>query len=277
MRGKATACCAEERQDWREELYPVNPQKSTRFALIKSRLKRKLKGKSKPTAIQPDPTAATRSSTSFLDLPLELRALVYEHYMNEWSKHRLTPFRLPSPSGQPYPPEYYYKPIPPHEPPLARTCRIIRKETRSLFYATHRFPVVAHADSSGKLSTVSWYDKLEPARLRQIRHLEIYFCFEMKDRENGFRIPRYLTFDVDFDPQDCLWNLTHYDKIRLDPHDVFNLRVSSTSDRAGEQWYLWSHITKAGYATRGKLTARDVSKFVPAYTFWGCLGIPVDM
>lgn len=272
MRGKATACCAEERQAWREEHYPRGPQKTTRFALMKSRLKRKLKGKSEPTAIHPDPIAATHPSTSFLDLPLELRELVYEHYMTEWSKHRLTPFRLPSPSGQPYPPEYYYKPIPPHEPPLTRTCRIIRKETCHLFYATHRFPVVAHADSSGKLSTVSWYDKLEPARLRQIRHLEIYFCFEMKDRENGFRIPKSLSFDVDYDPQFCpWWTMRNRDELKRDGSVPY-------MEMMGEQQFFENQITKAAQATRGELTARDVSKFVPDYTFWGCcLGIARNM
>lgn len=55
--------------------------------------------------------------TRFLDLPPELRNRVYEYYNAPFSKGLVVPT----------------------QPPLARTCRIIRAEVLPVFYATHVF------------------------------------------------------------------------------------------------------------------------------------------
>ena len=277
MREKAPACCAEERQAWREEVHAVDPRKSTRLDLMKCKLRRMFNGMSRSTAAhQPDPTAETRPPTSFLDLPLELREMVYEHYMSEWSKQRLAPLHLSSPSGQPYPPEHFYKPIPPHEPPLTRACRIIRKETRPLFYSTHRFPVIVHADASGKMSPapispVPGYKRLKSAQKRQIRHLEVYFCFEMKDCDDGVRSPSATSYDVDFDAQTGRWQVFN---IRVDKKpggdlsdDVSRLRHGlSILNRMEDQYFFLSVMRKAAWAMPKEVRARDLATLFPPYT-----------
>lgn len=53
----------------------------------------------------------------FLDLPLELRETIYEMYLDEYSKPRLTSFKLPSLSG-PLEERWFYKPIPPRISPF---------------------------------------------------------------------------------------------------------------------------------------------------------------
>lgn len=137
---------------------------------------------------------------TFYDLPPELREQIYKEYIELWGAQRLTPFHLPRPNGEPYPPSFYYKPIPPHEPPLMRLSRLVRKESLSLFYACYRFPIIVHpgrdADSS---SITTWFTRLDAEKLLLIRHLEIHLCYEKDHHELGFRQPNSIIYHVDFD------------------------------------------------------------------------------
>nr|POE77768.1 hypothetical protein CFP56_09411 [Quercus suber] len=198
---RVEGCCVEERERWRQQ------QRAQGLICIIS--------KTIPADRPESPasrTRTTRSSTkatiSFLDLPPEIRTMVYQYYFraHESSPERLTPFILPTlNASNTYPPGSYYKPAPPHDPALCLTTRVLRRETRPLFFRTHRFPIPIHLEPphptflrSNPYTTVSWYRRLDPSLLRLIRHLEIHFCFEKADRVlNKLRAPDALLFDVD--------------------------------------------------------------------------------
>lgn len=161
-----------------------------------SRSSRPLKQTTPKRSAGEQPHAAFRR---ILDLPPELRERIYICYIEAYNEQRLTPFRLPSPDGKPLPEQFYYKPIPPHEPPLTQVCRLLRKESLPLFYSTFRFPLIAHQDNNLCYTIVKWYRRLDREKLRAIRKLEVYFCFEMGDRGFGFMKPSAVSYHVDFD------------------------------------------------------------------------------
>lgn len=195
---RTTDCCAEERRAWRQQ-YGIQTQPAVEE---KPRLKARLISRfSRRPSKSPEQTPLPGKSLldRILDLPAELREQIYISYLQAWGAQRLTPYRLPSPTGKPLPPGAYYKPIPPHEPPLTQVCRNLRVESLPLFYSTYRFPIICHLDHRGSYFPVRWYENLDPDKLKAIRHIEVYFCLERGERECGFRTQNALSFDLDFD------------------------------------------------------------------------------
>jgi len=203
-------CCVEEREAWRREartqgLLPFRSGDTIPKSRVTSlsRLRSLLSAGARraivmKTPLRPDGSVPVK--IGFYDLPPELRELTYKEYIKAWGTQRLTPFRLPRPNGEPYPSSFYYKPIPPHEPPLMRTSRLIRKESLSVFYACYRFPIIAHPNrGAGPSSMTSWFPRLDAEKLALIRHLEIHLCYESDHKQLGFRQPHSIIYHVDFD------------------------------------------------------------------------------
>ncbi|TKA32525.1 hypothetical protein B0A50_01633 [Salinomyces thailandicus] len=244
-------CCIEERQAWRVQTFPGIRKKHS----LKTRLFQRLSHRR-------NSTTTDKTGRNFLDLPPELREIVFKHYMEDWSQQRLTCYRLPSPSGKPFPPEWYTKPIPPHEPPITRVSSILRKESLPIFYERHRFPVVAHLDSSSHYISTPWYERLDIKRLRQIQRLEVYFCFEMRDRAMGFRHPKAVSFDVDLHPSAGSFTVSRH---------VWLGGGLLDSEMRTEKQYLQRHVEQAAETIvresgAGGFTANDIYSLVPSQT-----------
>nr|POF15539.1 hypothetical protein CFP56_48734 [Quercus suber] len=213
-------CCVEERERWRE-------QQRTR-GCISCVSEPAQADRSSSAAIRSESTRCTKAMT-FLDLPPEIRVMVYEHYFTAraQSPERLTPFTLPAlNASNTYPPGSYYKPVPPYDPPLCLASRELRHETRPVFFRTHRFPIPIHLEpptpsspSSNPYTPVTWYRRLDPMLLRLIRHLEIHFCFEKADRVlNNLRAPDALLLEVDLHEQADAFTIVRSRHVATGPH-----------------------------------------------------------
>lgn len=203
-------CCVEEREAWRREarangLLPFRSGDAIPKSRVTplSRLRSLLSAGARRTVVTKTPLPPNGSAPvriGFYDLPPELREQTYKEYIKAWGTLRLTPFHLPRPHGEPYPPSFYYKPIPPHEPPLMSTSRLIRKESLSIFYSCYRFPIIAHPSrDAGPSSMTSWFPRLDTEKLALIRHLEIHLCYESDHKQLGFRQSHSIIYHVDFD------------------------------------------------------------------------------
>ena len=132
------------------------------------------------------------SKPHLLNLPPEIRRLIYRHYTLDWSKNRIN---LVCVDGE------CDMPIPPHDPPLARVCRDLRNEYIPFFYRTSRFPLIIHSGTCYEIprtpmTAIDWYHHLGPSRLCLIRHLELYICF----RKAHGPVLNALIFHVDLEP-----------------------------------------------------------------------------
>lgn len=247
-------CCIKEREKYRKEAQAQD--------LIVSSL---------PTT-QPKPANATRNSkqstqrgsqsfATFLDLPAELRELIYLQYIQSYGEKRLTPFELPSlREDGAYPDEYYYKPIPPYEPALTRASRLIREESIPLFYSTHRFPIVTHLESDFSYTAPDNYHRLDPDHLRSIRKLELYFCFEQCDRKlSGFKEADAFIMDVDLDQRTNSYEFRRRDRIGQDAAYGARLVNLDNLQRAIVE-SLEVIIQRSGV---GNFTARDFDRLIP--------------
>lgn len=173
-------CCLAERDLWRKEarergwLPAIQPRADAPQKSIKSR-----RGLS-PNCEQEVGTSivVAGGKSPFLELPFELREQIYLQYIALWGQQRITPFRVRIDEAEQLPDEYYYKPIPPHEPPLNRVSRQVREESIPLFYSRHTFPFIIHTFPGARSTAVHWYHELDQAKLRRIANWEIYVCFE---------------------------------------------------------------------------------------------------
>lgn len=106
-----------------------------------------------------------------MQLPVELRELIYFWYFQCWSAERIIPRGIP---------RQHTIPIPPYEPPLTRISRLVREESIPIFYKTYRFPLVLHGYGHGSVlrprNNSDWYDRLRPECLSMIRHIELFIC-----------------------------------------------------------------------------------------------------
>jgi hypothetical protein len=192
-------CCVREREDFRH-LMNLN-------GLLQLRQDAGGDGvydKSRTLEKAPRDKAAGRAKPAafgrFLDLPKDVRIILYEEYLADNDDWRLSPYWKPNICGRPGP--EFYKPLPPHEPALTFVSRQIREEAVPVFYSMHRFPLVAHFNEEGFRGRNIWYHQLDPTKVAMIRKLELYFCFEnLWNSEDWFlaREPRAISYRIDFD------------------------------------------------------------------------------
>jgi len=258
---RARGCCREECEKWRQRVFDEASPNAKRKQTTRAWLLERWIWPSCSTKKQ-----APKATTNFLDLPPELREQIYVDYFEAYSQQRLTPYRLPSPLYEVLPQESYYKPIPPHEAPITRVCRLLRNESLPLFYSAHRMPIVAHIDEDWDCiyGATEWYRRLHPEKLQAIRKLEVYFCFEMNSRGQGFTVPFAVSFDVDLDPEANAVNVSR--------HVQQGQRVPS-EERLGEyQYWKWRRLddyvrraaqTFVKYSDMRHLTADDLHRLVP--------------
>ncbi|KAK3722725.1 hypothetical protein LTR37_002296 [Vermiconidia calcicola] len=103
-----------------------------------------------------------QSFPRFLDLPAELRTSIYEYYIAN----------LPGVLG------------PCSQPPLTKTCRLIRKESAPIFYNRTTFVLDLHSNRSKSQLTMTrdtdhFLARLSPRSMSAMRSLELSFDYEL--------------------------------------------------------------------------------------------------
>ena len=89
----------------------------------------------------------------------------------------------------------------PIEPPLTQVCRLVREESLPVFYSTYCLIVTIYvelaAPSGTQVSHDSWYHRLDPEKLRHVRHFKLrYWAIEP---EATLLLAQALQYDPKFD------------------------------------------------------------------------------
>ncbi|KAK4508391.1 hypothetical protein PRZ48_002129 [Zasmidium cellare] len=117
------------------------------------------------------PRDSTPTFTLFLALPAEIRERIYEACCDN-DREILE--------------EHFISAKPPPEPAVACTSRQLRDEALPVFYRHYRFPVTfssgalinnGYLPPSQEWRAARWHHRLDPAKLRMIRRLELHYCF----------------------------------------------------------------------------------------------------
>ncbi|KAK5109073.1 hypothetical protein LTR62_007529 [Meristemomyces frigidus] len=254
-----TRCCIEERNLWRQIARRNNliPPLSTTMQVAKPPSKLKRRSTVKQTS--------TPHPFNLLALPLELREEIYTFYLLDHATVRLTPFQLPPIHTPGLDANYYYKPLPPHDPALLLTSRQIRTEALKVFYSTYRFPVIIHfpnpeeENHRGACDTdrIPWYHHLDPSKLKLIRHFELFYCFEADLRRLGVRQADAYILHLDLDPRRGGYELRVVESLGL-------LTRRGVAQKRGISGVVRGVLDEIiGRAGVGGVTVQDLERFVP--------------